>query len=109
MIAGDVVLLTFPFSDLSGSKLRPAVVLAVVDRDEFIVCQITSKRKSDARALELSSVNFTSGGLRITSFARPAKLFTVHRTLVVRRVAVLRSERLEAIRAAVVRAIEQKK
>lgn len=45
MIAGDVVLLNFPFSDLSGVKLRPVVVIAVVDREDFITVQITSQRK----------------------------------------------------------------
>ncbi len=27
MVKGDIVLITFPFTDLSGSKLRPAVIL----------------------------------------------------------------------------------
>jgi len=34
---GSVVLVRFPFSDLSASKLRPAVVLAGVDRDDWIL------------------------------------------------------------------------
>jgi hypothetical protein len=40
---GTVVLVSFPFSDLSHSKLRPAVVTAHVGRDDWILCQITSK------------------------------------------------------------------
>ena len=39
---GAVVLLPFPFSDLSRSKLRPAVILADAGRDDWILCQITS-------------------------------------------------------------------
>jgi len=39
---GSVVLVKFPFSDLSSSKLRPAVVLAAAGRDDWILCQITS-------------------------------------------------------------------
>ena len=58
MTAGDVVLLNFPFSDLSAAKVRPAVVLAVVDREDFIAVQITSKRKSDRNAIELSDKSF---------------------------------------------------
>jgi mRNA interferase MazF len=71
MIAGDVVLLNFPFSDLTGAKLRPVVVLAVVDRDEFIACMITSKDKGDRRAVTLTNRSFADGGLRVTSYARP--------------------------------------
>lgn len=86
MTAGDVVLLNFPFSDLSGAKLRPVVVLAVVDREDFIAVQITSQRKADRGAVELTNKSFTDGGLRVASFARSAKLFTAHRKVVVKRV-----------------------
>ena len=40
---GSVVFARFPFSDLSSSKFRPAVVLAFADRDDWILCQVTSK------------------------------------------------------------------
>ena len=43
-----MVLVRFPFSDLSQSKLRPAVVLANAGRGDQILCQITSKRYGDA-------------------------------------------------------------
>jgi hypothetical protein len=39
--AGGVVLIPFPFSDLSGSKLRPALVLADVSAGDWVLCQIT--------------------------------------------------------------------
>jgi hypothetical protein len=50
---GAVVLVRFPFSDLSQSKLRPAVVLANAGRGDRILCQVTSKPYGDARAIEL--------------------------------------------------------
>ena len=69
---GSVVLVTFPFSDLSASKLRPAVVLAGVDRDGWILCQVTSNAYSDSRAVEIADSDFASGGLARTSYARRA-------------------------------------
>lgn len=42
MTKGDIVLITFPFTDLSGSKLRPAIVLAVNNLD-LTVCFITTQ------------------------------------------------------------------
>ncbi len=51
--AGAIVLVRFPFSDLSRSKLRPAVVLAEAGRDDWILCQITSKPYSDARSIQI--------------------------------------------------------
>jgi hypothetical protein len=70
------VLVQFPFSDLSQTKLRPAVVLADVGRADYILCQVTSKRYGDPSAIELDIAAFASGSVRVTSFDRPTKLFT---------------------------------
>ncbi len=81
---GSVVLVRFPFSDLSASKLRPAVVLAGVDRDDWILCQITSNAYADPRAVEIAESDFASGNLMRTSYARPGKLFSASTTLMQR-------------------------
>lgn len=107
MTAGDVVLLNFPFSDLSGAKLRPVVVLAVVDRDEFIACLITSKQKAERRTIELNASSFLQGSLRLTSYARPGKLFTADRRIVVKRVARLHNHVRDELRRAVVEIIRK--
>lgn len=78
---GQVVLLPFPFSDLSASKLRPALVLADAGRGDWLLCQITSKPYADAQAVTLEQADFAHGGLQRVSFVRPAKLFTAHETL----------------------------
>jgi hypothetical protein len=43
LAAGSVVLVSFPFSDLTRSKRRPALVLASVGREDFLLCLITEK------------------------------------------------------------------
>jgi mRNA interferase MazF len=105
MTAGDVVLFNFPFSDLSAVKLRPAIVLAVVDREDFIAVQVTSQRKADRNAVELTNRSFVEGGLRVTSFARTGKLFTAHRKVVLKRVGRLREDVRSAIRDGAIRVI----
>jgi mRNA interferase MazF len=87
-----IVLVRFPFSDLSQTKLRPAVVLADAGHGDWILCQVTSKPYGDARAIKLEDANFASGSLRVTSYARPAKLFTANRDLIVAQVATLNQE-----------------
>jgi len=42
-VAGDVVVVPFPFTDLASSKVRPAVVLATSMRDDILLRQVTSK------------------------------------------------------------------
>lgn len=86
---GEVVLVPFPFSDLSQSKVRPAVCLANAGRGDWVLCQITSSPYSDPAAVQLDASDFASGGLLIASFARPGKLFTAHAGLLVRSVGVL--------------------
>ena len=43
-IKGDVVVIDYPFSDLSGAKRRPALILARVSTSDFLLCAITSLR-----------------------------------------------------------------
>ncbi len=79
--AGQIVVLPFPFSNLSAHKFRPALLLADVGRNDWILRQITSNPYSDAHAIELSEAAFSGGGLQRTSFARPGKLFTANESL----------------------------
>src|SRR3569623_312249 len=87
--AGEVILIPFPFSDLSQSKVRPAVCLADAGRGDWVLCQITSSPYGDPAAVPLDDQDFASGGLLVASFARPGKLFTAHAGLMVRSVGVL--------------------
>jgi mRNA interferase MazF len=79
---GDVVIIPFPYSDLSQSKRRPALVLAGVGRGDFLLCQITSKQYDDSHALSLNDSDFISGSLRRDSFIRIGKLFTANEILI---------------------------
>ena len=100
--AGAVVLVPFPFSDLSQAKLRPAIVLADVGRDDWILCQITSTPYGDPRALPLGDTDFATGSLRVASYARPGKLFTAHRRLMVSRVGQLKRQPVQHIVDAII-------
>ncbi|MBS1684532.1 MAG: type II toxin-antitoxin system PemK/MazF family toxin [Bacteroidetes bacterium] len=79
---GDVVIIPFPFSDLSGAKRRPALVIADWGGDDLILCQITSKSKNDGYEVELDPSGFTFGNLPVISNIRPNKIFTAARTTI---------------------------
>lgn len=79
---GEVVVLPFPFSDLSGTKRRPALVIADWGGADFILCQITSKTKSDGFQIELNDSNFEKGKLPVDSFIRPNKIFTADKSTI---------------------------
>ena len=95
--AGAVVLVPFPFSDLSRAKLRPAVVLAEAGQDDWILCQVTSNPYSDPQAITITETSFAQGSLQRISYARPGKLFTANRQLIVRQVGVLNGDALKEI------------
>ena len=102
LAAGLVVLVRFPFSDLSQTKLRPAVVLADAGRGDWILCQVTSKPYADSAAVALETGNFQRGSLKVTSYARPGKLFTASGALVESVAGILQPESVREVIAAVV-------
>jgi mRNA interferase MazF len=99
---GAVVLVPFPFSDLSKAKMRPAAVLADAGRGDWILCQVTSNPYGDSQAISLPESGFASGSLRIASYARPGKLFTASQALMVSNVGILHGDTLKKIIDAVV-------
>jgi mRNA interferase MazF len=104
--AGQIVVVRFPFSDLSSTKWRPALVLADAGRDDWILCQITSNPYGDPRALELDPADFADGSLHQSSFVRPAKLFTAHASLIAQVVGSLKSNALTRIHDAVTQVLK---
>lgn len=79
MAKGDIILITFPFTDLSGSKLRPAVILAETPFDItlcFIITQLHGQEVTDIQLLPSAS-----NGLLKKSLIRVGKIATLDRAL----------------------------
>jgi len=82
-VKGDVVVLPFPFSDLSSSKKRPALVIADLQGDDLILCQITTVTRKDGYAVFLSKDDFKEGSLPAPrSLIRTNKIFTADISLI---------------------------
>ena len=101
-VKGDIVIIPFPFTDLSGSKKRPAFVVANLPGDDIIVCQITSKTKYDSLSLSLTSNDFNSGSLPVDSFIRPNKIFTADKNIILSTAGHLRDEKIRDVLNAVI-------
>jgi len=106
LAAGQVVVLPFPFSDLSRKKLRPALLLAEAGRGDWIACQITSNPYADVHAITLAESEFVEGGLQRVSYLRPGKLFTCHESLPVNSVGMINKTALQQARIAVIQMIQ---
>jgi len=83
--AGDLVLLPFPFSDLTSAKRRPMLILMAPDaQGDFLACPVTS-RAGWVHARPLSPGDLTEGGLPLDSWVRTDNVVTLHMGLIVRR------------------------
>ena len=80
---GDVVIVPFPFSDLSNAKRRPALVVATLTRQNLILCMITSKSSNDQYVTAISNSDFLSGTLDRDSYVKANRVFTANETIIV--------------------------
>ncbi len=96
-VKGDVVVVPFPFSDLTRAKRRPALVLASAGRGDFILCQITSRSVADGYAVPLDEADFHSGSLRKPSNIRPNRLFTGDADLILYRAGQVAQEKAKTV------------
>ena len=101
-IKGDVVVVPFPFSDLSNAKRRPALVVADLKGDDLILCQITSQQVRDDYAIELTEEDFQFGSLKKKSNIRPNRIFTADKGIILYRVGRLREKKLEEVIAKII-------
>jgi mRNA interferase MazF len=100
-IAGEVVVLPFPQTDLKVGKPRPALVLVDLPGDDLILAQITSQARFDGFSIDLGPSDFDQGRLPLASYIRPNRVFTVEESLIMRRVGQIRNDKLDAVLAAV--------
>ena len=87
---GDVVLLPFPFSDLSGDKQRPVLVLSKAAYNkasqDFLVCAITSNLANAAHSVYVEDADMETGRLPRPSRVKVDKVFTASQALARKRV-----------------------
>jgi mRNA interferase MazF len=93
-VKGDVVVVPFPFSDLSQSKRRPALVITELTGNDLILCQITSQNKY---AIELTDRDFKKGTLKKKSNIRPNRIFTADSSIILYKVGMIKDEKIKEV------------
>ena len=105
----SVVVIPFPFSDLSGTKLRPAILLAEAQCNDWLCCQVTRNPLSDPDAVRLTSKSLRQGSLVAPiSYIRPFKLFTVNESVIFKHVATLKDETYKEILQIIIRGLRKR-
>lgn len=93
-VAGDIVVLPFPQTNLQQGKRRPALVVVDLTGKDLILCQITSQAHRDSYSVDLENRDFQSGRLNVRSYIRPNRLFTVEESAILYTAAQLTKTKL---------------
>ena len=88
-VKGDVVVVPFPFSNLSQAKRRPALVVVDLEGDDIILCQITSQLNKDNYSIIVNENDFKEGNLKQISNIRPNRIFTADTSIIMYKVGTL--------------------
>ena len=100
-VVGDIVMTPFPYTDLRQVKKRPALVLASVGMNDWILCQITSSSQARAQDIAISPSDMQSGHLVAGSHVRPERLVTMNASVFERTVGHITDAKQAEVRDAV--------
>ncbi len=103
LVKGDVVVVPFPFSDITTVKKRPALVATNLAGEDLILCQITSMSRLDNYSIGLSNEHFKSGSLDYTSIIRPNKLFTADRAIISYKIGSIKENKVKEVEETIVK------
>jgi len=99
---GDVVVLPFPFTDLTKSQKRPALVVAKLQGDDLILCQITSQARIDDYAIPIANDDFEKGNLNLASVVRPNRLFTADKSIILYKIGCLKECKIKEVESEII-------
>ena len=83
----DIILIPFPYSDLTGFKKRPALILSnsILNKtDDRICCLITSQKTKEGVIIDNKSIE--EGNLPFKSWAKPHRIFTIDKKIILKKI-----------------------
>ncbi len=97
----DVVLVPFPYSDLTSVKRRPVLIISNDSynnkREDVIVCILTSNTFIDEYSIPISNDSLEYGLLPEPSVIKAAKLFTIHKAMILKKFSVVNKETFKEV------------
>ncbi len=96
-IKGDIVVVPFPFSDLSEAKRRPAFVVNKLKGSDVILCQILSQKVKDKYSVSLKKTDFITGNLSVNSNIRPNRIFTADKNIILYKVGHIKENKTKEV------------
>lgn len=98
---GEIVLVPYPFTDLTTIKQRPVLILSNNDynrrTDDIVTCGLTSNLKNEEYSVVIENKDLTQGNLPVTSRIKVDKLFTLRKNLVEKKIARIKKEKFQEV------------
>ncbi|MBI4895913.1 MAG: type II toxin-antitoxin system PemK/MazF family toxin [Candidatus Aenigmarchaeota archaeon] len=105
-----IILVNFPFSDLSSSKKRPALVISnsmFNKRSEDVVCcLITSNIKDRDNSIDIANKDMETGYLEFNSKIKTYRIFTVNKNIIYRVLGKLNKEKSKLVETEIKKLME---
>jgi mRNA interferase MazF len=107
----DIVLVPFPYSDLSSAKRRPVLIISNdsynESKEDVVVCILTSNTFSDEYSIPITNDSLEYGLLPEPSVIKAAKLFTIHQMKIVKKFSILNTETFKSINSILIELFKQ--
>ena len=93
----DIVLVDFPFSNLTKTKKRPALVINSLEGENSVLCQITTKRRTIQKYEISLPKEACIGDIRFNSFIYVDMIFTLHKNLIYKKIGAVNNTKIKEI------------
>jgi len=94
---GEIVLIPFPYSDLTGSKKRPAIIISNSNlKGQDKICSLVTSNNPE-RGVLIKRDSFKEGKLPFKSWVKPERIFTVESRIIIKRIAKVNKTFFEKI------------
>ncbi len=105
LVKGDIIVIPFPFTNLTTTKKRPALIISKPIGEDLLVTQITGKNNLNKYSIEID--DFETGNLPIKSFAKTNKIFTLNKTLVLKKAGKVKQKKLQEIQEKIISILKE--
>ncbi len=99
---GDILIVPFPFSDLSSVKQRPVLILSKTSdneiSDDIITCGITSNLKDAKHSVLIDSSSLEEGNIPAKSRIKIDKLFSIEKNIIKKKIGRINKEIFEKVK-----------